>query len=74
MHEATAAGIASHLEEVAQRFTSIGTSSSGGRYIGLELTVEDVIGFLFTAMFPYHFGKARERFVETEKRTWELMM
>ena len=73
MHESTAAGIASHLEEVAQRFTSIGTSSSSGKYIGLDLTVEDAIGFLLTAMFPYHFGKARERFVETEKRTWELM-
>ena len=72
MHEPTA-GIASHLEEVARRFTSIGTSSSGGKYIGLDLTVEDFIGYLFTAMFPYHFGKARERFVETEKRTWELM-
>ena len=72
MHEPTA-GITSHLEEVARRFTSIGTSSSGGKYIGLDLTVEDFIGYLFTAMFPYHFGKARERFVETEKRTWELM-
>ena len=72
MHEPTA-GIAYHLEEVARRFTSIGTSSSGGKYIGLDLTVEDFIGYLFTAMFPYHFGKARERFVETEKRTWELM-
>ena len=51
MHEPTA-GIASHLEEVARRFTSIGTSSSGGKYIGLDLTVEDFIGYLFTAMFP----------------------
>ena len=24
-------------------------------------------------MFPYHFGKSRARFVETEKRTYELM-
>ena len=65
--------IASHLEEVACTFTSIGTRPSGGKYIGLDLTVVDAISFLLTAMFPYHFGKARERFVETEKRTWKLM-
>ena len=65
--------VASHLEEVACEFASIGSSPSGGRFIGLDLTVEDAISFLLTAMFPYHFGKARERFVETEKRTWELM-
>ena len=35
--------------------------------------MEDAISYLLTAMFPYHFGKMRERFVETEKRTWELM-
>ena len=65
--------VASHLEEVAGEFASIGSSPSGDKFIGLDLTVEDAISFLLTAMFPYHFGKARERFVETEKRTWELM-
>jgi serine O-acetyltransferase len=65
--------VASHLEEVACEFASIGSSPSGDKFIGLDLTVEDAISFLLTAMFPYHFGKARERFVETEKRTWELM-
>ena len=65
--------VASHLEEVACEFASIGSSLSGDKFIGLDLTVEDAISFLLTAMFPYHFGKARERFVETEKRTWELM-
>ena len=65
--------IASHLEKVACEFASIGTAPSEGKYIGLDLTVEDAIIYLQTAMFPYHFGKARERFVETEKRTWELM-
>lgn len=65
--------IATHLETVACEFTSIGTAPSGGKYIGLDLTIEDAISYLLTAMFPYHFGKARERFVETEKRTWELM-
>ena len=58
MHEPTA-GIASHLEEVARRFTSIGTSSSGGKYIGLDLTVEDFIGYLFTAMFRKSTGTLR---------------
>ncbi len=66
-------GIATHLEQIACRFTEIGTLPDSGRYIGLDLTVEDAIAYLLTAMFPYHFGKARERFVETEKRTWELM-
>ncbi len=65
--------VASHLEEVACEFAFIGSSPSGDKFIGLDLTVEDAISFLLTAMFPYHFGKARERFVETEKRTWELM-
>ena len=58
---------------MACEFASIGSSPSGDKFIGLDLTVEDAISFLLTAMFPYHFGKARERFVETEKRTWELM-
>ena len=73
MFEQTTGGIAAHLEKVACKFTSIGTSPAAGKYIGLDLTVEDAIAFLLTAMFPFHFGKARERFVETEKRTWELM-
>ena len=73
MHEQTERGLAAYLEEVARKFTSIDTTPAEGKYIGLDLTVEDAISFLLTAMFPYHFGKARERFVETEKRTWELM-
>ena len=66
-------GLAAHLEEIAGRFTDIGTSANGEKFIGLDLTVEEAITHLLTAMFPYHFGKARERFIETEKRTWELM-
>ena len=66
-------GLAAHLEEIAGRFTDIGTSTNGEKFIGLDLTVEEAITHLLTAMFPYHFGKARERFIETEKRTWELM-
>ncbi len=64
---------ATHLESIACRFTSIGTAPAAGKYIGLDLTVEEAISYLLTAMFPYHFGKARERFEETEIRTWELM-
>lgn len=69
----TSVALAAHLETVANRFTDIDRTTSCGKYIGLGKTVEDAVGHLFTAMFPYHFGKARERFVESEKRTWELM-
>lgn len=65
--------LAAHLEEISREFTAIGTAPEKGSYTGLETTVEEMVGFLFTAMFPYHFGKPRERFVEDEKRTWELM-
>lgn len=69
----TSVALAAHLETVANQFKDIDTAPSCGRFIGLGKTVEDAVGHLFTAMFPYHFGKARERFVESEKRTWELM-
>lgn len=65
--------IAAHLESVAHQLCTIDTAPEDGKYIGLDTTVEDVISHLITAMFPYHFGHARERFVESEKRTWELM-
>ena len=67
------AAIAAHLEEVAACLCQIDTEPEDGKYIGLDTTVEDALGHLITAMFPYHFGNARERFVESEKRTWELM-
>ena len=70
----SAVTVAAHLEEVAMQFKDIGTAPSNGRYIGLEKIVEDAINHLLVAMFPYHYGKARERFDESEKRTWELMM
>lgn len=65
--------LASHLEEVACKFTSIDTTPEEGKYIGLVESVEEMISYLLVAMFPYHFGHARERFEETERRTWELM-
>ena len=64
---------AAHLEEIAEAMTEIDTKPNDGRFIGIEEIVSEVIDHLLTAMFPYHFGKARGRFVETEKRTWELM-
>lgn len=65
--------LAAHLEEVAYEFSSIGSTPEEGKYIGLEATVENAISHIMTALFPFHFGNARERFVEPEKRTWELM-
>lgn len=64
---------AAHLEDIASRMTEINTRSNDGRFRGVEDIVAEAIDHLLTAMFPYHFGKARGRFVETEKRTWELM-
>ncbi len=64
---------AAHLEQIAASMTEIDTRPDDGRFLGVEIIVEEAIDHLLTAMFPYHFGKARRRFVETEKRTWELM-
>ncbi|MDO4518186.1 MAG: serine acetyltransferase [Bacillota bacterium] len=58
---------------MATAMTEIDTSPNAGRFLGVENIVAEAIDHLLTAMFPYHFGKARGRFVETEKRTWELM-
>jgi serine O-acetyltransferase len=53
--------------------TDINTKPDEGTFLGLEEITAEAIEHLMTAMFPYHFGKWRGRFVETEKRTWELM-
>lgn len=66
------AGVA-HLEDIAAQMTEINTTPDEGRFLGIEAVVEEAIEHLLTAMFPYHYGKWRGRFVETEKRTWELM-
>ena len=73
MEKRNPGALAAHLENVAYEFTSIGSTPEEGKYIGLEATVENAIGHIMTALFPFHFGNARERFVEPEKRTWELM-
>ena len=39
----------------------------------MKQKVAEAIDHLLRAMFPYHFGKSRARFVEAEKRTYELM-
>ncbi|MBR0399618.1 MAG: serine acetyltransferase [Mogibacterium sp.] len=61
------------LEEIAARMTEINTRPGEGMYLGIEAIVGEAIENLMIAMFPYHYGKWRGRFVETEKRTWELM-
>lgn len=72
-HENGMGALAAHLEQVADQLTAIDTAPESGRYIGLESCIEELISHLMVAMFPYHFGKVRARFVEGEKRTWELM-
>ncbi|MBR0417004.1 MAG: hypothetical protein IJI56_04265 [Firmicutes bacterium] len=52
---------------------STGDISTESRYIGLGDIVEDFIEHSLVALFPYHFGSNRGRFVPQEKRTWELM-
>ena len=64
---------AAHLEEIAAAMTEIDTKPDEGRFLGVEEIVAEAVEHLLIAMFPYHMGKARGRFVETEKRTWELM-
>ena len=64
---------AAHLEQIASEMTAIDTRPNDGRFLGIEAIVEEAIEHLLIAMFPYHYGKWRGRFVETEKRTWELM-
>ena len=64
---------AAYLEKIAGKMTEINTTPDEGRFLGIEAIVEEALEHLITAMFPYHYGKWRGRFVETEKRTWELM-
>ena len=64
---------AAHLEEIAAAMTEIDTKPDAGRFLGIEVIAEEAIEHLLTSMFPYHYGTWRGRFVETEKRTWELM-
>ena len=73
MEERNTGALAAHLESIAEEFIRIGTAPESGSYLGLESEVIEAIGYLFIALFPHHFGSARRRFDESEKRTWELM-
>ena len=64
---------AAHLEDLANRLTEIDTRPNDGHLLGMQERVAEALDYLMRAMFPYHFGKPRPRFVETEKRTYELM-
>ncbi len=64
---------AGHLEDLAYRMKEIDTRPNDGHLLGMKEKVDEAIDHLLRAMFPYHFGKSRARFVETEKRTYELM-
>lgn len=64
---------AAHLEELAAKMTEIDTRPIEGHLLGMQEKVEEALDHLRRAMFPYHFGKSRARFAETEKRTYELM-
>ena len=60
---------AAHLEELAARMTEIDTRPIDGHLLGMQEKVAEALDHLRRAMFPYHFGKSRARFAETEKRT-----
>ncbi len=64
---------ATQLDRIAEEMEKKGNISAESRYIGLGTIVEDFIEHAIVALFPYHFGNSRERFVPREKRTWELM-
>ena len=64
---------ASQLDAIAEEMQKAGSVSTESKYIGLGNIVEDFIEHSIVALFPYHFGGSRERFVPEEKRTWELM-
>jgi len=73
MDKNSTGALAAQLEKIAYKFSEINTEPVSGDYLGLEEEVVNAINRLLVAMFPYHFGNVRSRFVETEKRTWELM-
>ncbi len=73
MNDHNTGALAAHLEEIAGEFIKIGTAPESGYFLGLENEVIEAIGYVFIALFPHHFGSARRRFEESEKRTWELM-
>ncbi|MBO4818577.1 MAG: hypothetical protein J5528_00425 [Firmicutes bacterium] len=64
---------AAQIDKIAERMQDAGSISTESRYIGLGGIVEEFIEHSIVALFPYHFGSNRDRFVPREKRTWELM-
>ena len=73
MQEKNMGTLASRLDEIAGRLGAIGSAPADDRCIGLRESMTEAIENLTVAMFPFHFGAARQRFSEEEKRTWELM-
>lgn len=71
--EADARRLIKTIEDVASTLQATGSTDHDSRYIGMEEAVKEAIKHLFVALFPYHFGRARERFNPVEKRAWELM-
>ena len=71
--EADARRLIKTIEDVASKLQATGSTDHDSRYIGMEEAVKEAIKHLFVALFPYHFGRARERFNPVEKRAWELM-
>lgn len=71
--EADARRLIKTIEDVASKLQETGSTDHDSRYIGMEEAVKEAIKHLFFALFPYHFGRARERFNPVEKRAWELM-
>ena len=57
---------AAHLEDLATRMTEIDTRPIDGHLLGMQEKVAEALDHLKRAMFPYHFGKSRARFAETE--------
>ena len=65
--------LATRLEAVAEQLAKVDSKPAEGNFIQLENKVETATEYLMRSMFPYHLGIDRRRFVEEEKRTWELM-
>ena len=60
------------LENVSKSLSEIGKSNDR-EFLAIEDDVNNLIQHLLAALFPYHFGSVKKRFVDNEKRTWELM-
>ena len=68
-----AAQLMQDIGDIAVALQNKGRAGCDSRYIGMHEAAVEAVRHYFTALFPYHFGTARERFDPTEKRAWELM-